>query len=79
LPPGWISEYTRRGRSALRLPESGATNGLLAHGLYLLGAPPAEPLERSAQQIAEFAAIYDDNNRPTQPLRGRSLVLEKIE
>jgi hypothetical protein len=25
------------------------------------------------------AAIYDDNNQPIQRLRGRSLVLEKIE
>jgi carbonic anhydrase len=39
----------------------------------------AEPIELSAEQIAEFSAIYDDNNRPTQPLRGRSLVLEKVE
>jgi len=39
----------------------------------------AQPVELSAEQIAEFAAIYDHNNRPTQPLRGRSLVLEKVE
>ena len=39
----------------------------------------AEPVELSAEQIAAFAAIYDHNNRPTQPLHGRSLVLEKIE
>jgi hypothetical protein len=39
----------------------------------------AEPVELSAEQIAGFAAIYDHNNRPTQPLRGRSLVLEKVE
>jgi carbonic anhydrase len=39
----------------------------------------AEPIELSAEQIAEFAEIYDHNNRPTQPLRGRSLVLEKLD
>jgi carbonic anhydrase len=39
----------------------------------------AQPIELSAEQIAKFAALYDDNNRPTQPLRGRSLVLEKVE
>jgi carbonic anhydrase len=39
----------------------------------------AQPIELSAEQIARFAELYDDNNRPTQPLRGRSLVLEKVE
>ncbi len=39
----------------------------------------AEPVELSADQIATFVAIYDHNNRPTQPLHGRSLVVEKIE
>ncbi len=39
----------------------------------------AEPVELSADQIATFVEIYDHNNRPTQPLHGRSLVLEKIE
>jgi carbonic anhydrase len=39
----------------------------------------AEPVELSADQTATFVAIYDHNNRPTQPLHGRSLVLERIE
>jgi carbonic anhydrase len=39
----------------------------------------AEPVALSAEQIAQFTALYDHNNRPTQPLRGRSLVLQKVE
>jgi carbonic anhydrase len=39
----------------------------------------AEPVELSAEQIAAFTAIYDHTNRPTQPLHGRSLVLEKVD
>jgi carbonic anhydrase len=38
-----------------------------------------EPVELSAEQIAAFAALYDHNNRPTQPLHGRSLVLEELK
>jgi carbonic anhydrase len=54
---------------------------LLVLVVTLWAAPSwsAEPEGLSAEQIAEFAAIYGHNNRPTQPLRGRSLVLEKIE
>ncbi len=32
-----------------------------------------EPVEASAEQLAQFAALYADNARPTQPLNGRSL------
>jgi len=39
----------------------------------------AEPVELSAEQIAAFTALYDHNNRPTQPLHGRSLVLEELK
>ena len=39
----------------------------------------ADPIELSAEQIAEFTEIYDHNSRPTHPLRGRSLVLEKLD
>jgi carbonic anhydrase len=39
----------------------------------------ADPIELSADQIAEFTEIYDHNSRPTQPLHGRSLVLEKLD
>lgn len=38
-----------------------------------------DPVELSAQQIARFTALYDHNNRPTQPLRGRALALEPVE
>ena len=39
----------------------------------------AQPVALSAEQIATFTAIYDHNNRPTQPLYGRSLVLERLD
>ena len=38
----------------------------------------SEPVELSPEQIAAFSALYDHNNRPTQPLHGRSLVLEEL-
>ena len=31
------------------------------------------PIELSAEQIAAFTAIYDGNNRPVQPLDGRTV------
>jgi carbonic anhydrase len=31
------------------------------------------PIEMSAEQIAAFTAIYDGNNRPVQPLNGRTV------
>jgi carbonic anhydrase len=38
----------------------------------------AEPVELSAEQIAAFTALYDHNSRLTQPLYGRSVVLEEL-
>ena len=32
-----------------------------------------KPVEVSAEQLAQFAVLYADNARPTQPLNGRSL------
>lgn len=34
------------------------------------------PIEMSAEQIAEFTAIYDGNNRPVQPLNGRTILAD---
>ena len=34
-----------------------------------------EPIELSAEQIASYEAVYDDNNRPLQELNGRELLL----
>jgi len=33
----------------------------------------SNPIERSREQIAAFTSIISDNNRPTQPLNGRSV------
>ncbi|HEX6883180.1 MAG TPA: carbonic anhydrase family protein [Planctomycetota bacterium] len=35
----------------------------------------AEPIEASAEQIAAFRAVIQGNNRPTQPLNGRTIAL----
>ena len=34
-----------------------------------------QPIELSAEQIADYRAVYDNNNRPVQPLDGRELLL----
>ena len=34
-----------------------------------------EPIELSAEQIASYEAVYDDNDRPLQGLNGRELLL----
>jgi carbonic anhydrase len=36
----------------------------------------SEPVSLSAEQIAAFAAAYEGNNRPVQPLNGRELELD---
>jgi hypothetical protein len=35
----------------------------------------AEPVELSAAQIAAFRVLYDGNNRPVQPLNGRTFLI----
>ena len=32
------------------------------------------PIELSAQQIAAFTTIYNHNNRPVQPVNGRTIL-----
>jgi carbonic anhydrase len=34
-----------------------------------------EPIELSSRQIEELTTVHGDNNRPRQPLNGRSLSL----
>ena len=65
-----------KGRSALRYTGS-LTTPPCSEGVRWLVL--TEPAELSAEQIAAFTALYDDNNRPTQPLHGRSLVLEELK
>ena len=38
----------------------------------------ANPVALSAQQIAAFRAVVQDNNRPTQPLNGRKIVTDHV-
>ncbi len=37
-----------------------------------------EPIELSAAQIGQFTAIISGNNRPTQALGGRSMLVDEI-
>lgn len=37
-----------------------------------------QPVQLSAQQVAAFRAVIDGNNRPTQPLNGRTVVTDKV-
>jgi len=36
------------------------------------------PIQLSAAQIGQFTAIINDNNRPVQPLNGRSVVSDAL-
>jgi carbonic anhydrase len=65
-----------KGRSALRYTGS-LTTPPCSEGVRWLVL--TDPVELSAEQIAAFTALYDDNNRPTEPLHGRSLVLEEVK
>ncbi len=38
-----------------------------------------EPIELSANQIAAFTAIFQGNNRPTQPLNDRTVFVDRVE
>ncbi len=38
-----------------------------------------QPAALSAQQIAAFRAVIDNNNRPTQPLHGRKVVTDRVQ
>lgn len=39
----------------------------------------SEPIQMSAEQIAKFTQIIKGNNRPTQPLNGRTMQTDRIE
>lgn len=38
-----------------------------------------EPIELSADQISAFTAIFSNNNRPVQPLYGRTVVVDRLD
>ncbi len=37
-----------------------------------------QPVQLSGQQVAAFRAVFDGNNRPTQPLNGRRVVTDRV-
>ena len=37
------------------------------------------PVQLSAGQVAAFRTVIDNNNRPTQPLNGRTIVTDRVK